>query len=493
MKLELEDYRHGKYKYEPKPGELRLIKDNNMWGYADDEGNIVIPGQFHIANEFYSRDYAVVMKDGYYGVINTKGETVVPFEYHNMLYSHLYDNNYIVVHKYLKKGVINLKNETLIPIEYDHIFQYGPNIFRVKVGEKYGLINDKGEVVVPIIYDSIDRMGYNSGIYRLKVDCKFGLFSINGKETGLVYDYIVRAGDKLIRVQFDGKWGFINQNFEEVIPAIYERAWDFEDSFALVKEDGEWYFLFYMSEEEKIEQKEKMKEYSWLYKLSNKVFHSFSNYDKISVKEQVNNRSLLGEHASHFIRTKKGALYVDDYIATRNESALISIDIDEVSFFDDYGYAEVRRDCKYGLINADGEFVIPCIYDELRRLNNIQYAVARINDKWGAVDLHNNTLIEFVYENAFDDKDNYVVVVQDGKMGCIGVLDKVGVNIHCKYDMMGHFNEKGYTAACLDGKWGVIDIHNNVLVPFTYDRAYNPGYKCAVGLEHNGSCCIVEI
>ena len=87
MKLELEDFRHGKYKYEPKPGGLRLVKDNNMWGYADDEGNVVIHGQFHIAYEFNSRDYAVVIKDGYYGVINKKGETVVPFEYHNMLYS----------------------------------------------------------------------------------------------------------------------------------------------------------------------------------------------------------------------------------------------------------------------------------------------------------------------------------------------------------------------------------------------------------------------
>jgi len=493
MKLELEDFRHGKYKYEPKSGELRLVQDNNMWGYADDEGNVVIPGQFHIACEFNSRDYAVVMKDGYYGVINKKGETIVPFEYHNMLYCGLYDNNYIIVHKYLKRGVINLKNEIVIPIKYDHIFQYGPNIFRVKVSKKYGLINDKGETVVPIIYDSIDRMGYNNGIYRLRLDNKYRLFNINGKDTGLIYDYIVRTGDKLIRVQLDDKWGFLNQNFEEVIPAIYERAWDFEDNFALVKEDGEWYFLFYMSEDEMQERKKEMKEHSWLYKLTNKIFNSFNNYAKISVKEQVNNRSLLGEHSSHFVRTKKGILYVDDYITARNESALVPIEIDEVTYFDDNGYAEVRKDGKYGLINADGEFVIPCIYDELRRLKNIQYAVVRIKDKWGAVDLQNNTLIEFLYEDAFDDKDNYVVVVQDGKMGCIGVLDKMGINIPCKYDMIGHFNEKGYTAACLDGKWGVIDIHDNVVEPFIYDRAYNPGYKDAVGLERNGRCNIIGL
>ena len=485
MKLELEDFRHGKYKYEPKPGELRLMQDNNMWGYADDEGNVVIPGQFHIACEFNSRDYAVVMKDGYYGVINKKGETIVPFEYHNMLYCGLYDNNYIIVHKYLKRGVINLKNEIVIPIKYDHIFQYGPNIFRVKVSKKYGLINDKGETVVPIIYDSIDRMGYNNGIYRLRLDNKYGLFNINGKDTSLIYDYIVRTGDKLIRVQLDDKWGFLNQNFEEVIPAIYERAWDFEDNFALVKEDGEWYFLFYMSEDEMQERKKEMKEHSWLYKLTNKIFNSFNNYTKIPVKEQISNRSLLGEHLSHFVRTKKGDLYVHDYNTARNESALVPIETDEVTHFDDNGYAEVRKDGKYGLINADGEFVIPCIYDELRRLKNIQYAVVRIKDKWGAVDLQNNTLIEFLYEDAFDDKDNYVVVVQDGKMGCIGILDKAFVNIPCKYDMMGHFNEKGYTAACLDGKWGVIDMNDNVLAPFIYDRAYNPGYKDAIGLERD--------
>ena len=51
---------------------------------------------------------------------------------------------------------------------------------------------------------------------------------------------------------------------------------------------------------------------------------------------------------------------------------------------------------------------------------------------------------------------------------------------------MGIFNEKACTAACLNGKWGgVIDIHDNVYAPFIYNRAYNPGYKNAIGLE----CC----
>lgn len=100
-------------------------------------------------------------------------------------------------------------------------------------------------------------------------------------------------------------------------------------------------------------------------------------------------------------------------------------------------------------------------------------------------DLQYNSLIEFLYEDAYDDKDNYAVVVQDGKMGCVGVLDKAGVNIPCKDDMIGHFNEKGYTVASQDGKWGVIDVNDNVLTPFIYNRAYNPGHKNTIGLE----CC----
>ena len=104
------------------------------------------------------------------------------------------------------------------------------------------------------------------------------------------------------------------------------------------------------------------------------------------------------------------------------------------------------------------------------------------------MDLQNNTLIEFLYEDAFDDKDNYVVV----KMGCIGILDKAGVNIPCKYDMMGHFNEKGYTAACLDGKWGIIDVNDNILATFIYDRAYNPGYQGVISLQQDDTTIIYK-
>lgn len=62
------------------------------------------------------------MKDGYYGVINKKGETVVPFEYNNMLCRGLYDDNCVIVHKFLKRGVINVKKDIVIPIKYDYLF-----------------------------------------------------------------------------------------------------------------------------------------------------------------------------------------------------------------------------------------------------------------------------------------------------------------------------------------------------------------------------------
>ena len=96
-------------------------------------------------------------------------------------------------------------------------------------------------------------------------------------------------------------------------------------------------------------------------------------------------------------------------------------------------------------------------------------------------------------EDAFLLKDvwggsHLLAICVDGVMGYIGVQEKVGVNIPCKYDMMGHFNEKGYTAASQYGNWGVIDVHDNIVEPFIYERAYNPGYKDTIALELNDKC-----
>lgn len=54
-----------------------------LWGYLDNAGNIKIKPRYTWAAPFV-RKYAVVAKDGKYGVIDTTGKEVLPFLYQNI-------------------------------------------------------------------------------------------------------------------------------------------------------------------------------------------------------------------------------------------------------------------------------------------------------------------------------------------------------------------------------------------------------------------------
>ena len=66
-------------------------------------------------------------------------------------------------------------------------------------------------------------------------------------------------------------------------------------------------------------------------------------------------------------------------------------------------------------------------------------------------------------------KYNQIIIVIDGKMGCIG--KNKGISIPCKHDALWRFNEDGVAPACLGEKWGVIDTKAEVVIPFVYDHS----------------------
>ena len=73
---------------------LYAVKDeNSLWGYIDCKGKIVIPGTFTWAEDFRG-DYALVRlipegepveEYGYFGIVDSSGEWVLPPEYYDVL------------------------------------------------------------------------------------------------------------------------------------------------------------------------------------------------------------------------------------------------------------------------------------------------------------------------------------------------------------------------------------------------------------------------
>lgn len=152
------------------------------------------------------------------------------------------------------KWAIADKNEKLqAPFLFDDIRPWGEHLIRVKVGEKYGLLNAKGKILLPIIYDKIN----NTVVCKCPSEFPFSIISKNG-QTGLIrsdgkivvpiwyqdvkYSGVTDVG--LWAVQLYGKWGFVNNKNQIVVPFELDEVTSFKDRIVTsVIKNEKWYLI----------------------------------------------------------------------------------------------------------------------------------------------------------------------------------------------------------------------------------------------------------
>ncbi|NJN78007.1 MAG: WG repeat-containing protein [Saprospiraceae bacterium] len=59
---------------------LRKKKENDLWGFVDSSGKLMIEYQYQNVYDFYE-NVALVQKNDFWGFINSAGEIVVPIEF----------------------------------------------------------------------------------------------------------------------------------------------------------------------------------------------------------------------------------------------------------------------------------------------------------------------------------------------------------------------------------------------------------------------------
>ena len=239
---------------------LYPISENGLWGYANEEGQLIIPFQFEKVT-FFTGDRASVKQDGKYGFINGKGEYIIKPKYDSIGYFNL--NEAIVT----KKGKIltidrygKKLNEGIV-IGYCGTgieFASEPNDIFDKVGHKW-ILNTKGfenqrrfdptaeYEISDFTFD--DVIPFSSKSVIVIKNNKFDIFvhynSIGLK--GIWADEIVpnfenkQEGNSLIQAQYakfriGGKWGLIsNLGHVELEPEFYE----------IEQAPGRFYFVEY--------------------------------------------------------------------------------------------------------------------------------------------------------------------------------------------------------------------------------------------------------
>lgn len=373
-----------------------MVKKNDSYGIIDSQGREIIPCIYQDINPLYINDtiskYLICKKNDKYGILDSNNNIVFPFIYEGFSYL---ENNTIMCCKNKKWGGINLyTNKTVIPFEYDKYYGFEQNLLCVGKGNKFGYINTKGEIVIPLIHSAgYSFMGEERCVCQ---NAQTGVWSIYNKRGKAIeigkFDNVLYSCENRIRVNKNGKYGFINsENGSLIIPCIYDEAYNFNEGVAKVCVKGKGSALI-------SKRGETLTEYN--------VYPAFENFVEKGTIRATNNEGKYG-------------------IIDAQGKTVIPFKYDFLFNFNNNGYAKYKEKEKWGILNKQNSAIIPPIYDDIVLGDDSELIAVKQNGKWGYVNFHNQVVIPFTFDKVenFKPKKDYTIVYQNGRKGYI---DKKG-------------------------------------------------------------------
>lgn len=157
---------------------------------------------------------------------------------------------------------------------------------------------------------------------------------------------------------------------------------------------------------------------------------------------------------------------------------------------------------KYGVVDEEGVVYIPVNYDEIslfKEGSNYRDNVYKCqrNGKLGLVNAQDITLLQYEY-SSIKHSGEYVYLVKNGKNGYAELkgTDEVKSLIPCIYDKLESYSKNAPMRATYNGKEGMIDGNNKIIIPFEYSnigKFYNVGAYNMAWVEQDGKYGIYNI
>ena len=500
-----------------------LLKQNNLYGVIDKKGNTIINVQYDdikIPNPekaificYKGKDTKVLNAEKQ--DILTQYEKVEPIRLKNIASDLMYEKSVLKYHENGKYGLINFEGKKITKAIYNEIdsLPYKEGELIVKQDEKYGVINIKGTELVNIEYDQISVDGY----YTEENQYKYAGYIVSNKTNeGYRYGYIDYNGEILEEIQYNelsrvtdiednenvyilcaknGQYG-ITKNGKELIQNEYQSI-----NFSKINN------LFLV---------EKSKKYG-ITDLNGKIIVpvEYKQIDTLGIYLYANN-----EQGTTVYNSEGNQVNIDANIGildTANDKYRIRINTEE--------------NAKYGVIGKDGKQIIEEKYNYIEYLYDNYFIVSNENSKLGIIDDKDNIKVEIIndsvqkikdtniiqttigqttqlfskemkkvceMENAIiEEKEDYIKIYnskqtkyfnQDGKEvkntevyknntlyaeendGNWGFSDINGnMKIGYRYEKVTEFNEYGFAAVKLNGKWGAIDEQGKEVSGLVYE------------------------
>ena len=312
---------------------LNSVQENGKYGFADENGNIVIKAKYDKVGELEDGLAAVAIlneKESKMGFINTKGEVVIPIKYDN---GSEFRNGVALVFLDKKWGAVNRFGDMVLNMEFDDARLEEEIIIAAKDG-KYGIYaRDGKELIAPKYYmiEEFKESGFAVTWVKTNDKTRHGVIYKNGKEVlPPKFDYnpiFYDDKEQYQLISMDGKYGVINRAYEIVVPIEYEKVdFDISNSGVLIYgKDGKMGLV--ASADKKTEPKFDMIE---LDPIKKNVFHVNEN----------GKWGLYGENLEPIVEPK----------------------YNEALFFGDHNVSTFKENKKFGVIDINGKIIIPAQY-----------------------------------------------------------------------------------------------------------------------------------
>lgn len=426
-------------------------------GVVNTEAEEIIPVQFKVFDNMpfyrFPNDAILMKKDDKFGVYKINGKLLLPFEYEKVNYNKLFYR------------VSGSKQNNIIGIRInDKCFN---NAFiPVKKNKQWGLVDRYYKEIVPCIYQAIRQSSINkpmlikeNGYDLLYMTTKGPIISSISIEKANSYSKVGRFVEGLAKVEKDGKCGYINELYKEVIPCMFDEVSPFACDRAVVKKDGKYGC---------IDKEGKM--------IIDCLYSNYINFFRgVAVVERDGKMGAINEKGDVIVPFEYTILAdfscvgptlllaVKDKligVIDKNNNTVVPFDNDYEEVFPAFGMISLFKQKKKGVYNYKGKLVVPFEYDDIQHpfMTSTSINVCK-NGKWGVLNKYGDEICPPRYDKI----DSYgfacgrLAVCRDGKWGFIN--RKGREVIECIYDEIFQFFEEKHCEVKLNGKKMTIDVY----------------------------------
>lgn len=336
-------------------------------------------------------------EQGYrYGYVDYKGKKLLPTEYNEI--SRIIDiedkdNVYLIVAKNGQYGVINNDKE-LIKNEYQSISYNQTNkLLTIEKTKKYGIATLDGKIILPEEYDQIDIKGLY--LYAKKVD-NITVYDSKGTKADIDKNVIILDTENenykiKINTQDGTKYGVIGKNGEQIIEEKYSnieylggdyfRVGNEKSKLGVIDSKGTEKIAIENDAIQKVEETNIIQatiidtETTVLYdsnmtkicEMKKAELEVEENYIKIYNNEETKYFDKNGKELNAYEIYSQNNLFAkkenDKWgFADKENKMVVEAKYDEVTEINEFGFAGVKKDGLWGVVNSKGEEILKPTY-----------------------------------------------------------------------------------------------------------------------------------